>query len=98
MSQFKTVNPTLGKKPAIASVIPAKQFVPWMGFVGFSFTLAEIFALSNIVTASIVFGLCLGYWMLTGDKEWLFLGKFIATPRLVRGYKQPQKLLKGERQ
>jgi hypothetical protein len=91
--KFRRVNPNLGDTPRIGP-FPANQVIPWAGICFVSYYLCNIFTQLGWVWT---FGLAgwgvTTWWILTGDKPWIFLSKFTKLPTWTRGYGKYQSLL-----
>ncbi|WP_013334316.1 hypothetical protein [Gloeothece verrucosa] len=99
-SEFRTVNQILGTQPSLGP-IPANQIIPWViifltsyfiinGIFG-GFFLGE-FQKWLWITLMAAWGIAT-WWILTGNKSWRFLSKFIGVPNWTRGFPRYQSLL-----
>lgn len=83
--ELRTVNRILGSLPNLGP-FPADQIVPWASILIFSFVVVRgFFQASWLVTGIITAWGIATWWTLSTNKN--FFGKFIGTPRIVRGYK-----------
>lgn len=84
--EFKTVNRVLGDQPRLGP-FPADQIVPWTLILLFGLIVINgVFQASWFATGLFVAWGWATWWTLSSNKA--YLGKFVGTPRIVRGYKQ----------
>ncbi|BDA76038.1 unknown protein (plasmid) [Calothrix sp. PCC 7716] len=101
--EFRTVNRVLGDQPRLGP-FPADQIVPWTGIFLFGVLVVnQVFQASWFVTGLFIAWGWATWWTLSSSKA--YLGKFVATPRVVRGYKRyvslvnpPPPLIKNKKQ
>lgn len=83
--EFRTVNRVLGDQPRIGP-FPADQIVPWTGILLFGILVVNgVFQASWFATGVFVAWGWATWWVVSSNKA--FFGKFVSTPRIVRGYK-----------
>jgi hypothetical protein len=90
----------LGNRPRIGP-IPAELVFPWAIIVFASYLIRQTFSLPWLWTCILATWGMAVWWILTGDRPWIFLSKFIGTPTLDRGYPKVQPILpasKGQRE
>jgi hypothetical protein len=83
--EFRTVNRVLGEQPRLGP-FPADQIVPWSAIALISYMVVKGFMQASWLTTGIVtaWGWAT-WWTVSANKA--FLGKFVGTPRITRGYK-----------
>jgi hypothetical protein len=90
---YRPVNQSLGTQARLGP-LPATLVVPsvlsffvaylgktWLGYSWLAMALVACWGLGT-------------WWILTGDRPWIFLAKFVKTPNLARGHWPSQALLK----
>ncbi len=91
--KFRTVNQSLGDAPKVGP-FPADQIVPWTAITMTSYYLCKvIFGWSWVWTGAIAAWGVATWWVLTGDKTWQYLSKFVSVPSWTRGYGFYQQIL-----
>ncbi len=91
--KFRRVNPSLGSHPSFGP-IPVGQLFPVGISIGVSYLIFEMLlgwgltwvALSALWSAS-------SWWILTGDKNWKLLNKFVTVPQWTCKFRSYQRLL-----
>lgn len=89
--RLRTVNRVLGDKPRLGP-FPADQILPWSGIALFGYMVVKG-ALDQSWFATGIF-IAWGWatwWVVTTNKS--FMGKFVGTPRTIRGYKRYESLV-----
>ncbi|MBW4632959.1 MAG: hypothetical protein KME30_13980 [Iphinoe sp. HA4291-MV1] len=83
--EFRTVNRVLGDQPRLGP-FPADQIVPWSAIALIMYFVVQGFLQAGWLATgiSITWGWAT-WWTVTSNKA--FLGKFVGTPRITRGYK-----------
>lgn len=83
--EFRPVNRVLGTQPSLGP-IPAHLIFPWTGIALVSYFICQgIFGLGWLITGFTIAWGMFTWWILTGDRSWRFLSKFVPTPRWTRG-------------
>lgn len=94
--KFRTVNRILGSQPNVGP-IPGDQVIPWciLGFL--SIVLGRNILNLTWPQTGLIVGWAIGtWWILTGNKAWRFLSKFISVPYVARGHARYISLLDPE--
>ncbi|MBD2505223.1 hypothetical protein [Anabaena azotica] len=93
---FRTVNRILGERPKLGP-FPADQIFPWT-----LIAVANVFIFNYLLQTSwLATGLAIAWgwaswWTISTNKE--FFGKFVATPRISRGYMKYQSVQQKRRE
>ena len=83
--QLRTVNRILGTQPRLGP-FPADQIIPWAAILLISYMVVkEGLQASWLVTGIVAAWAVATWWVVSSNKS--FLGKFVGTPRVTRGYK-----------
>lgn len=83
--QLRTVNRILGTQPRLGP-FPANQIIPWAAILLISYMVVkEGLQASWLVTGIVAAWAVATWWVVSSNKS--FLGKFVGTPRVTRGYK-----------
>lgn len=93
--KFRRINPSLGHNPSFGP-IPVGQLFPIGISIGVSYLLFEML-LSWGLTWVALFALwgAASWWILTGDKNWKLLNKFVSVPQWTCKFRPYQRLLSG---
>lgn len=82
--KFRVVNQTLGTQPKIGP-FPADQIFPWLVIgMGCIFVVYYFLNLGWLATIIATFWGWATWWFVSTNKS--FMGKFVGTPRISRGY------------
>jgi hypothetical protein len=82
--KFRVVNQSLGTQPKIGP-LPAEQMFPWLVItMGCIFGFYYMLNLGWLATLFASLWGCATWWFVSSNKS--FLGKFVGTPRISRGY------------
>jgi hypothetical protein len=82
--KFRVVNQTLGTQPKLGP-IPTELIFPWLVIVIVCiFVVYYILVWGWLATLFTSFWGCATWWFVSSNKS--FLGKFVGTPRISRGY------------
>lgn len=88
--EMRTVNRVLGDQPRLGP-FPADQILPWSGIALFGYMIVKGFlAQSWFATGIFIAWGWATWWTVTANKS--FMGKFVGTPRVTRGYKRFESL------
>jgi hypothetical protein len=86
---MKTIkfNPAFDQSPLLAGIFPQKEIKYYAGYAIAIFLLSQVCEQSGLmlpwyVYASIAFVLIVGQWVLLGEREWNFFGKFLRAEKL----------------
>lgn len=83
--EFRPVNRVLGTQASLGP-IPAHLVIPWMGIALLSYFICRgVLSLSWFITMLMTAWGMSTWWILTGDRSWRFLSKFIPSPKWTRG-------------
>ncbi len=98
MSQekFRKVNENLGKQPAIGP-LPADQILTWSIIAGTGFYVCQALRFNYLWTGVVILWGIATWWVVTGNRPWRFLAKFVGTPDWVRGYGRYRRILNNEK-
>jgi hypothetical protein len=89
--EFRTVNRVLGDQPRLGP-FPADQIVPWSGIALFGYMFVKGFLNASwFATGIFIAWGWATWWVVTSNKA--FMGKFVGTPRMVRGYKRYESIV-----
>ncbi|NJN07541.1 MAG: hypothetical protein HC815_05940 [Richelia sp. RM1_1_1] len=89
--EFRTVNRVLGDQPRLGP-FPADQVVPWSAIALLGYLIVKGFlAQSWFATGIFIAWGWATWWTVSSNKS--FMGKFVGTPRTVRGYKRYESLV-----
>ncbi|MBD2498353.1 hypothetical protein [Nostoc sp. FACHB-280] len=84
--KFRVVNQSLGTQPKIGP-LPAEQIFPWLVItMGCIFGFYYMLNWGWLATLFASLWGCATWWFVSSNKS--FLGKFVGTPRISRGYMQ----------
>jgi hypothetical protein len=81
--EFRTVNRMLGQKASFGP-IPPEQLVAWVIIIVFSYLVGSFADMDWFHICVMAAVLCSTWWVLTGKRSWLYLSKFLPSPRWVR--------------
>ncbi|NER27601.1 MAG: hypothetical protein F6J89_08190 [Symploca sp. SIO1C4] len=96
--KYRKVNATLDKQPKIGP-FPADQFFPWMVICGVFYYLFKVALGMNWVwTGALAAWGMSTWWVLTGNRSWKFLSKFVSVPTWVRAMTTYRRLLNPQSQ
>lgn len=85
MTEPRTVNQSIDKKPSIAG-IPQEQFIPWVAIILFTMLIVRgAFKQGLLVTGSVMLWGIGSYWTLTYRNSHSLGAKFIHPPDWTRG-------------
>ncbi len=88
---LRTVNRVLGNQPRLGP-FPADQIVPWSAIALLGYIIIKGFLNQSwFATGIFVAWGWATWWVVASNKA--FMGKFVATPRMVRGYKRYESLI-----
>ncbi|HAZ48544.1 MAG TPA: hypothetical protein DDW76_34745 [Cyanobacteria bacterium UBA11369] len=83
--EFRPINRILGAQPSLGP-IPSHLVLPWTGIALFSYFICQgVLSLGWLITGFVAAWGMSTWWILTGDKSWHFLSKFVPTPKWTRG-------------
>ena len=83
--EFRTVNRVLGDQPRLGP-FPADQIVPWCAIALISYIVVKGFMQADWLATGITIAWGWATWWTVSSNK-AFLGKFVGTPRITRGYK-----------
>ncbi|MDX2096732.1 MAG: hypothetical protein SFW36_03065 [Leptolyngbyaceae cyanobacterium bins.59] len=84
--RFRSVNPMLGVQPRFGP-FPAEHLIPWTAIALTAYVLCQgLLGLGWLWTGLFTAWGVTTWWILTGDKPWRFLSRFMPTPYWVRGH------------
>ncbi|XHX79270.1 MAG: hypothetical protein RBJ76_04880 [Stenomitos frigidus ULC029] len=84
-TRHRPVNQALGLQPRFGP-LPADQVFPWLGIAfAFYFLFNQLLRFNWLWTGLLIVWGCSTWWLLTGSRAYLFMGKFIPLPNWTRG-------------
>ncbi|KAB8333856.1 hypothetical protein SD80_011390 [Scytonema tolypothrichoides VB-61278] len=83
--EFRTVNHILGKQPRLGP-LSADQIIPWSAIALIGYMVVKGFMQQSWLATGIAIAWGWATWWTVSSNQ-AFFGKFIGTPRIIRGYK-----------